>query len=405
MERSQQLRQRRDVSRREQGPNGTGKEGESIVDLKPATTIAAILFLLAVGASLASSYILYYRPNCIKVVDTVSLNTNLNDSEQPRLKQVPNRSTITEGSVVSAPQEDDTMPATCTADQVEAIKRQLVPNGCTGTRPWTQSCSWTHATRGCQDHHWMNEVYSKIPFGSDPHNKPFVAIFVGWGHETSKAGFVLNALQLGSHDVKYDVTKFEGTGCPKKAISFDGTTKGTGTKVYVLENQKERMSAIEKMKEDFNAGDELVIQSKDFVTDPVMNTLDKWSEHNLPTGDDPVHQLSINVQGEDFAILMGASNLLKRTRYIDFEVNWMGSWQQSSLSILIRKLKARGFVCYFTGDDMLWRVTDCWLNHYGEKNWGRLACVNAHHPDVKGVLDRMEMGFLETLKKQIKFAS
>jgi hypothetical protein len=399
--RAQQLRQRRDGVRTK--PNDRKEVGERILELTPATTLAVILFLLAVGASLATSYILTNRPTCMASTDIAGMKTNLLDSERPQLNEEPNQlGTRRVGSVVSAPQEDTAMPATCTAEQVNTVKEQLVPGGCLVGRPWRQLCSWTHATRGCQDHHWMREVYAKTPFGSNGH-KPFVAVFVGWEPLTSKSGFVLNALQLGSHDPhKYDVTKFEGTGCPKKTISFDGSTKGTGTKVFVLENDEGRKSAIKKIKDKFNTGDELLIQSKDFTTDHGKNTLDEWADVNLPP-DDPVHHLSINVGGEDFKILMGASNLLKRTRYLDFEVNWSGSWENSSLSILIRKLKARGFVCYFTGDDMLWRVTDCWMNHFSQKNWGRLACVNAHHADVKDVLDRMEGIFLETLTRKISF--
>jgi hypothetical protein len=399
--RAQHLRQRRDAARRR--PDSAADEEDSIFEMTPATTIAVILFLLAVGASLASSYILTNRPSCMKGINLAVMNTKLDDSEQPRLiPPPPDLSTVRAGAVVSAPQEDPAMPATCTAEQVETVKRQLIPEGCMVGRPWRQLCSWTHATRGCQDHYWMREVYAKTPFGSDG-QKPFVAIFVGWGQHSAKAGFVLHALQLGSHDPdKYDVAKYEGSGCPKKPISFGGTTKGTGTKVFVLDNDPDRMSAIEKLKLDYMAGDELVIQSEDFVTDRVLNSLDKWVNANLP-GDDPIHHLSINIGGGDFAILMGASQTLKRVRYLDFEVNWVGSWKDAYLSILIRKLKARGFVCYFTGDGMLWRVTDCWLNHFGQSNWGRLACANAHHPDVKEILDRMEGGFLETLNKRVTF--
>jgi hypothetical protein len=66
-------------------------------------------------------------------------------------------------------------------------------------------------------------------------------------------------------------------------------------------------------------------------------------------------------------------------------------------------LKTRGFVCYFAGTEDLWRITDCWQDYYNEKHWGRIVCVSAHHPDVKGLVDRMEQIFNETLKKSQTF--
>ena len=104
---------------------------------------------------------------------------------------------------------------------------------------------------------------------------------------------------------------------------------------------------------------------------------------------------------------MGASSMLNHVQYLDFEVNWSSEWNHGSLAILIRKLKTRGFVCYFTGSNRndvmpnLWRITNCWMTHYGEKHWGRIACVNAHHS--KGILAGMETGFVDTLTKNVAF--
>lgn len=402
-------------ARSKSGWRGVGEE--TIIEVSLATTIGAILLLLAIGASLSLSYIVTYHPGCVTSATAMGGNPIDSALPQTRVTAASGGGTTTvvtrpdpSASVVVSPQEDAAMPPTCTAEQVAAVKAQLPPAGCNDGHPWRQKCSWTQATTGCQDHYWMTESYAagtSVGGGKDAPRQPFVAIFVGWAQFGVKNGFFMQALQLGSRDPdKYNVLSFEksaggaGSACLKKPIEYGGggsSTRQAGTRVYVLEYDEARLPELNRLKTEFLAGDELVIEHLPTVA------LDKWVDANLP-GDGPIHQLSISYEGQDFNILMGASQALKRVRYLDFEVNWKSGWAESSFSTLIRRLKTRGFVCYFTGvSGELWRITDCWMNHFGQKHWGQLACVNAHHPDVREMLDRMEGIFLETLTRQISY--
>jgi FkbM family methyltransferase len=90
--------------------------------------------------------------------------------------------------------------------------------------------------------------------------------------------------------------------------------------------------------------------------------LDTFVERNLPNDNNSLFDfLSIDVEGFDFAVLMGGPQLLQRTKYIEFEYNWKGQWKDHKLSTAIDMLKDTGFVCYWAGAyGHIWRITDCW---------------------------------------------
>jgi hypothetical protein len=386
---------------------------ERVLELTPASTLATVFFLLAVGATLATCYIVMNSSNDCMMGGyraSVSMNEDQSTAQYPgNLRNGVYDVGDSSPSLLNTPivPTADNFPAACTAEQGEKVKKQLRPEGCFGGHPWIQSCSFTQATRGCQDHFWMTEMYAQQSFDQFP----FVAIMVGWPKGLGKVDFFMGALQLGTKDpIHYDaskiLTKFGNpeNPCNRSTPIFSGTAAAS-TKVYVLERESEKLQDLKAIRKEYNAENHLIIETKDFsISKSASGNLDDWVKERLPQNDDPIHHLSINMEGLDFEILMGASNMLNRVRYVDFEVQWKSEWNKGSLSILIRKLKTRGFVCYFSGTHgNLWRITDCWMNHYGEKHWGRIACVNAHHSDVNGILDRMEKGFLNTLSKAISF--
>jgi hypothetical protein len=377
---------------------------ERILELTPASTLTAVFFLLAVGATLATTYIVMNNnsSDCMMGGYRAAV-VSMNEYQATTAGGV-DRSSIPSTPIVTTA---DNFPTACTAAQVENIKQQLRPEGCLGGRPWTQPCSFTQATRGCQDHFWMTEVFAQQSFTEFP----FVAIMVGWPKGLEKVDFFMGALQLGSKnptqfDASTILTKYGNPDnpCTRRTPIFSGQA-APSTKVYILEGESDKLVDLKAVQKEYHAENDLIIEAKDFsISKSVSGSLDDWVKERLPQNDDPIHHLSINVEGLDFEILMGASNMLNRVRYVDFEVQWKSEWNKGSLSILIRKLKTRGFVCYFSGSyGNLWRITDCWMNHYGEKHWGRIACVNAHHPDVRGILDQMEIGFRDTLSKAISF--
>jgi FkbM family methyltransferase len=113
--------------------------------------------------------------------------------------------------------------------------------------------------------------------------------------------------------------------------------------------------------------------------------------------DDWIDFLSIDVEGFDYPVLMGAEQTLRRTKYLEFEYNWKGQWKQHALSTVIRRLQEAGFACYWSGAyGHVWRITDCWLDHYDSKFWSNVACVNRKAPNTD-LSQRMEQLFRQTL--------
>jgi hypothetical protein len=109
--------------------------------------------------------------------------------------------------------------------------------------------------------------------------------------------------------------------------------------------------------------------------------------------------LSIDVEGYDYEVLLGAPLTLKRTKYLEFEYNWKGPWAAHQLSQVIDRLQTdHGLWCYWAGaHGNLWRITDCWLSHYGTKFWSNVACVNARLSEAAPLAQRMEERFANTL--------
>jgi hypothetical protein len=105
-------------------------------------------------------------------------------------------------------------------------------------------------------------------------------------------------------------------------------------------------------------------------------------------------------------ILWGSSQTMNRVRYLEFGFHWMGNWANENLKELVqsRLAQKKGFVCYWHGSDgNLWRMTDCWQEHYDRPSWSQIACVSSKHADAKPILEKMEEQFAATLKKDLKF--
>lgn len=79
----------------------------------------------------------------------------------------------------------------------------------------------------------------------------------------------------------------------------------------------------------------------------------------------------------------------------------MGPWKRQPLSEVIEYLDRQyGFSCYWAGfNNTLWRITNCWLDHYEAHFWSNIACANRNIEDVRDLADNMELLFMETLAK------
>ena len=133
---------------------------------------------------------------------------------------------------------------------------------------------------------------------------------------------------------------------------------------------------------------------------PDLRAISNDTETGLNTS--PLIQyMSITAEGSDYDILKGTAKNLARIQYIDFGYHYHFHWGSKDLKDLIFRLKKKGFVCYFTGSngEDMWRITDCWQEHYGIKFKATIGCANANIPEAEPLLERMEETFLRTLNK------
>jgi len=111
-----------------------------------------------------------------------------------------------------------------------------------------------------------------------------------------------------------------------------------------------------------------------------------------------INVLSIDVEGFDADVLLGATaKILERVEYLEFEYNWMGSWKGQHLYDIIQLLDEQAnMVCYWAGQDRLWRITECWMSYYDVHSWSNVACANRGL--VPELAAKMEETFLRTLQ-------
>ena len=158
-------------------------------------------------------------------------------------------------------------------------------------------------------------------------------------------------------------------------------------------------------------------------------SLDTYVAKYIPGGADvPINYLSLDVEGWDADVLSGGyQDALPRVQYLEFEYNWVGPWKDQSLYEVVEYLdKNVGFTCYWAGfnntvsensynkhlfytetifsfasttlsSTQIWRITNCWLNHYDVHSWSNVACVNRNFDEVREVAADMENLFLETI--------
>ena len=73
-----------------------------------------------------------------------------------------------------------------------------------------------------------------------------------------------------------------------------------------------------------------------------------------------------------------------------------GDWNQQKLYDAMTMLKEYGFVCYWSGVNQLWKMTDtCWLDHFEFHQWSNVACVSPQHQPQLAA--KMEQIFEDTL--------
>jgi FkbM family methyltransferase len=125
-----------------------------------------------------------------------------------------------------------------------------------------------------------------------------------------------------------------------------------------------------------------------------MYSVDSYFDEYVQ-GNGPVNILQIDVEGWDFDVLFGASSVLDRTQYLEFEYHEVGPWGKYHLPDTVRLLDHKGFTCYWSGKSKLWRITGCYFDVYNTfHGWSNVACV---HRTYEKLALRMEALFQVTI--------
>jgi FkbM family methyltransferase len=133
--------------------------------------------------------------------------------------------------------------------------------------------------------------------------------------------------------------------------------------------------------------------SSDLCEEVPMHSLDSFVDKHVQDG--TIHFLSIDVEGNDYDVLLGGYNTLKRVEYLEFEYNSVSPWDKHPLSSAVDPLNWLDFTCYWAGQDKLWRITGCYRPQYDGHSWSNVACVNrVLAPELA---EQMERKFLETI--------
>ena len=106
-----------------------------------------------------------------------------------------------------------------------------------------------------------------------------------------------------------------------------------------------------------------------------VTTLDALAaEHAIAT----IDVLSVDTEGNDARVLLGALRTLPRVRYLEFEYHRVNRWARSDLQDLVDFLDQLGFDCFWAGSaGQLWRLTGCWHDsYYAQRDWSNVACAS-----------------------------
>lgn len=109
-----------------------------------------------------------------------------------------------------------------------------------------------------------------------------------------------------------------------------------------------------------------------------MTSVDDFTEAE---GLDFIDVLKIDTEGNDPAVLMGATNVLrnKKVGIVYFEYNYMGMWKTHNLEDIVTNFDSMDYVCYFEGSPTLTRLTQCWHDSYEFRGWSNVVCVQRSH--------------------------
>lgn len=429
---------------------GPSDDESDVVVVTGAFTICVALLIVGAGAGLAALLFSIYQPECLNDLPVgAASSVVVKDvaSKNRRLQSSPSVSSITG------------LPPQCTSQQMDILEKQLPARGCElrKDRPYARkACSFSVATTCGSVPYWLHEHIVEHDFGQG--EEEFTAILVG----CNNANNAIDLLRLATRDSEgksYNVqawsdnfvstdnpddkVEVRSSECPVQTVSVIPGSAPQRAQIYGIEAMPKTFQQLEKTKAALGYGDELDFthmavalepdNTRVFVEDPIaamdvglvtwkkackkvpsgdprcvdvaVDKIDNWVETkpklaNNPTA--PIHYMSAKVADNDYEVLKGAARTLNRVQYLDLGYNWYGDWGTSdrSLKDLMFRLKKKGFACYWPGDSgNMWRITDCWQEHYELHFSANIACVNTNITAARPLADRMERMFQETLQK------
>jgi FkbM family methyltransferase len=330
-------------------------------------------------------------------------------------------------------------PAQCSKDDFDIIRYQLPAHDCLYS-DFANACSISYATR-CPDPFWFRDQYRNGAslVATDQSHRP-IAISVGCNKGTD----AVNTLGLISGSSKYNVSiwndvfmdtrKTKPGPCDqlqKPVEEFRSNRAFDNAIVHCIEAMPVTGARLTETARKLGWQDHFIVTTLAIAdTDGVAlfpNVEDEIGVEYLGLGDCYIDKtrhlceevplarldnfaaqhvdrnsliefLSIDAEGYDFEVLVGATKTLQRSKYLEFEYHESGAWQHHLLSTAIAMLKDLNFVCYWAGSyGHLWRITDCWIDLYQSHSWSNVACVNVGLVGTEALAARMEEDFQKTL--------
>eukprot|EP00531_Pseudo-nitzschia_arenysensis_P012811 CAMPEP_0116138994 /NCGR_PEP_ID=MMETSP0329-20121206/13068_1 /TAXON_ID=697910 /ORGANISM="Pseudo-nitzschia arenysensis, Strain B593" /LENGTH=387 /DNA_ID=CAMNT_0003633993 /DNA_START=111 /DNA_END=1271 /DNA_ORIENTATION=+ len=303
--------------------------------------------------------------------------------EKPLIKEIPAKTVPPpppppKKAAPPPPKPKEGFPPQCTAEQLKKQLAQL-PLDSTGHggRSW-RDASFTKATvrsGGVYNPQLVREFYFSDDFKLDAKHA-FYGVSIGWNNNEIPVDLLAVGSRYPSHfDTKkwnQEISLDEKKALPPVAIK-DGSFRRRAKFLMVGVNEDLQIRGI---KDTLKYSDEELAVTKANSIYALGDVINEYrpSIDGKTADDQPVHYLEIHSDDEqDASILTALGHNLDKIRFLHFEYNKSGSWNKNKLSKIINLLQDNGHVCYFAGqkgpDYDLWRITQCFLDHFDENHW------------------------------------
>jgi hypothetical protein len=287
-----------------------------------------------------------------------------------------------------------TFPEACSIETLQILEYQLPEFRCRKLekRPWSHHCSFSYATR-CPDSAWFyKQPLQHTTLSGEQATVPITAVFINTCSDyTAEAAATLHHM---TGDDRFSVATWQQkTGevdddwqCPVRIQAVTSKTK---------KHQLAEMHCIE------------TDPHKSLMLTKTIKTLGWQDSVVVHTHQDAMHQFRtieyLRLGGEVLVLDTVSQHrryLQSAVKYLEFEYNFRDAWKQVRLEHVIQLLKEVHFVCYFAGTHShLWRITDCWQEHYNTQFWSNVACVNIETHPVLAATMELEYYTTKTLQQ------